>query len=126
MATDSLSLFPTPDTGPASRNSDPATSHQAALDAQGRTPSQRLRLLSAYFWAGPIGLTDEEAAEHTGIINNRRACWWRRCSELRAQGLIENNGNTRLGDAGSERVVCAITGKGYEEFNAASEKYSFS
>ena len=119
MATDKPTLFP-------ARVTDPITSVNGAIDLQLRSPSQRLRLLAAFFWAGPIGLTDEEAAEHTGLVNQRRACWWRRCGELRSQGLIEFTDGTRTGDAGSDRAISVITPKGVEEFHDASEKYTFS
>ena len=96
----------------AYRTTDPATSRNGAEAVKHRAPSQRDRLLRAFDLAGPIGLTDEEAAYVTRLSESRRACWWKRCSELRGLGFIAPTGEERQGDAGSARMVSAITDAG--------------
>lgn len=93
------------------RLNDPITSHMASYDVKHRAPTQRQRLLWA-FEKHPDGLTDEQAAIIAGL--SMRSCWWKRCSELRAEGLIEDTGLMRVGSAGSmqmvSRIVPQITG----------------
>ena len=79
-----------------------------------RAGSHRDRLLEVYA-EHPQGLTDEQAATYAGLTANPRSCWWKRCSELRQEGLIEilldgaGNPVQRVGSAGSLRVVCRLT-----------------
>jgi len=98
------------------RNNDHATSIQGAVQVGGRAATQRIRLLHAYGDAEPLGfpsafdgLTDEEAAQACGLLNS---CYWKRCGELRADGLIEFTGGTRPGAAGTARKVSRITERG--------------
>jgi hypothetical protein len=101
------------------RHTDPATSHDAARSVTVRAGSQKARLLSAYaaaFHALVIGhrtdmaLTDDEAAVMAGLT---RSCFWKRCGELREDGLIMDTGRTRLGPLhGEHRMACAITDAG--------------
>jgi hypothetical protein len=95
------------------RSSDPDTSRDAAQQVRYRAGSQVMRLLDAFARAGRMGLTDEQAADVTGLSANRAACWWRRCSDLRDAGYIVDTGERRMGMAGAPRMVCAITDTGY-------------
>lgn len=108
MNPDDVSLF---DDVPGARNTDPATSHAAAENVAFRSGSHRARLLDVYGdrdnWDG---LTDEEAAIRAGL--SPRSCWWKRCSELRALGMIAPTGETRESSAGEHGQVCAITADG--------------
>jgi hypothetical protein len=85
------------------RHSDPWTSHAAAISIRQTAKSQREAILAAYA-DYPNGLTDEEAASIAGA----KGCWWKRCSELRAEGLIVDTGYVRNGSAGRARIVCAV------------------
>ena len=98
---------------PAYRTTDPATSRAGAASVRVRAGSQKAQLLRAYAMAGPHGLTDEEAAYVTRLADHRSCCWWKRCSELRAAGLIADTGNQRRGQAGESRMVCVITTDGH-------------
>jgi hypothetical protein len=109
MTTHDLDLFTD---AAAARASDPVTSKAAANDVRIRARSQRGTLLRAFVMAGEHGLTDEEAAYVTRLVENRSACWWKRCSDLRELGLIAPTGDTRPGSAGSDRMVCVVTEDG--------------
>ena len=93
------------------RRSDPPTSKEAAAsrDNRMRWGSQRHRLLEAF--AERADMTDEEAGKATGLYA-LRACYWKRCGELRDLGLIEDTGLTRASDCGQEVIVSTITEKG--------------
>lgn len=93
-----------------SRATDPHTSHAAAEAIRVTARNQRGRLLRAY--AGrPLGLTDDEAQACAADVSEL-SCYWKRCSELRAAGLIVATGETRKGRAGVDRLVCALTSTG--------------
>jgi hypothetical protein len=100
-----------PDTGAMVRRSDPPTSRKAAPAAAERAPSHKIVLLRCYRSVGSGGLTDEEAGERSGLAAMRRCCYWKRCSELRADGLISAAGE-RLSSAGAAQMVCEITEAG--------------
>lgn len=89
---------------------DHGTSVQGADSVAYRAGSQKARLLAAYAEAGSRGLTDDEAAVACGL---ERSCFWKRCGELRQDGMIESTGLTRVGPMfGERRIVSVITGKG--------------
>lgn len=92
------------------RRDDRATSVGGAVAASYRAGTQKARLLDAYYWAGSAGLTDEEAAVSAGL--SLTTCYWKRCGELRAHGLVEETGLTREGSAGVARIVSVITDAG--------------
>jgi hypothetical protein len=108
----------------AARTSDPATS-QANRDAYMHKMSQRDLLLMTYynFWKLNVapyshGMTDEEVGSAT-ILNGesmyaQRACYWKRCSELRKNGFIRATGETRISSAGQMQQVCEITQEGID------------
>lgn len=87
-------------TQPSARATDPGTSHAAAASMRDTSKSHRAELLVAYRMH-PQGLTDEEACDWTGISGG-----WKRCSELRAAGLIVDTGKTRPGKSGRLQSVC--------------------
>lgn len=92
-----------------------------AQDVAKRAPTQRERLLMAYADQF-MGLTDEQAADAAGLL---RSCYWKRCGELRALGLItteEVDGKllTRRGSAGTERIICWITEEGESHLDGLS------
>lgn len=103
-----------------SRNADPETSKAAAKVAPVKKNTQRARLLSAfavgrmdYDAAGSPdhGLTDEQAMEAAYGVSPFSE-YAKRCSELRAAGLIEPTGETRAGGQGVPRIVSRITDAG--------------
>jgi len=95
---------------PLFRNADPITSVLGAGDVKPRRGSQQALLLAEY--AHRDGLTDEEAGLFSGLLSRPKCCYWKRCSELRAKGLIAVTGETRLSSAGSAMQVCSITEAG--------------
>lgn len=72
-------------------------------------PSQKYQLLRQFRRAGDVGLTDEQAAENAALT---RACYWKRCGELRKDGLIAFTGDKRVGGAFVPRAVSIITPEG--------------
>jgi hypothetical protein len=96
---------------PMFRSADPATSAMGAEDVKPRKRSQAMLLLAEYLHGG---LTDEEAGIATGLASKPKCCYWKRCSELRANGLIVPTGETRPSSAGSAMQVCEITEEGKE------------
>ena len=97
---------------PLFRNDDPETSKQGAKDVLPRRGSQQAQLLAVY--RNQPGLTDEQAGMLSGLASKPKCCYWKRCSELRANGLIEPTGETRLSSAGSAMQVCRLSPKGAE------------
>jgi hypothetical protein len=93
----------------ASRHTDPTTSHDAGADVAPRTGTQRWRLLKAIAAAGDAGLTNEEAAELTGIALRSSGP---RLAELKHGGWIAATGKTRLGSLNSEQDILVTTDKG--------------
>lgn len=101
-----------------SRRSDPDTSAAGGDSVAYRAGSQKARLLREY--AVSLDLTDEEAAGAAGL--SMRSCWWKRCSELRQDGMIEPvPGAKRLGTAGDYQMVCRITDAGRAAMGRANE-----
>jgi hypothetical protein len=102
-----------------SKRFDVATARAGADSVAYRAGSQKALLLAKYRAAASLpdnsGLTDEEAAKRAGLENT---CYWKRCGELREDGLIEwvldNTGEirTRLGWSGVDRGICRITEAG--------------
>lgn len=88
------------------RTGDHATSAEGATDVSGRAWSQRDRLLAAFATSPIHGLTDEEAGVKAGL---EHTCYWKRCGELRADGVIAATSETREGRAGVPRTISKIT-----------------
>lgn len=101
---------------PAARTADPPTSNDGIRDVLPRAGSQQHRLLVAYA-ARPLGLTNEEAAAAAGL-RVVGCCYWKRCAELFAAGLVEDTLQTRIAETGSEQRVLAITAKGQRALEA--------
>ena len=94
------------------RHPDYETSEKGADSVKYRAGSQKARLVGTYLIAGAQGLTDDEAAIFTENIDIR-SCWWKRCSELRTDGVTEFNGEKRRGPLfNEERMVSVLTDKG--------------
>jgi hypothetical protein len=94
---------------PLFRSADPITSVLGAGEVKPRRRSQAMLLLAEYLHGG---MTDEEAGMASGLALKPKCCYWKRCSELRAMGLIIPTGETRLSSAGSAMQVCEITEEG--------------
>jgi hypothetical protein len=94
---------------PLFRKEDPITSVLGAGEVKPRRRSQAMLLLAEYLHGG---MTDEEAGMASGLALKPKCCYWKRCSELRAMGLIIPTGETRLSSAGSAMQVCEITEEG--------------
>jgi hypothetical protein len=99
---------------PLFRSTDPVTSKQGAKDVLPRRDSQQGQLLRMYALYPINGLTDEQAGEFSGLARKPKCCYWKRCSELRQKGLIEDTGNVAMSSAGSPMMICRLTVKGAE------------
>ena len=94
---------------PLFRNTDPEGSVNGAKHVLPKRTSQAMRLLAVYA-ANPImGLTDEEASSQAGIVHG-----WKRCSDLRRLGLIEDAATMRQTSSGVMAMVCRVTAEGLE------------
>lgn len=93
------------------RRDDYQTSIEGARSVSYRADSQKARLLAVYGQYPGWGLSDEEAAEEADLLDS---CYWKRCGELRSDGMIEDTGIVRMGRAGVHRIVCRITPAGVE------------
>lgn len=108
------------------RPDDPDTSHEAARDNPEVHWSDRHRLLITLLYAGPEGLTDEEAAEQAHLLDH---CFWKRMGENRQprRGGIEfeivaggplaqfsPDGRKRKGRSGANRKVSVLTRRGFD------------
>ncbi len=97
------------DEPPASRNTDPETSHNAK---QFRLTEDRIDVLAVH--AGhPQGLTDYELA---GIMGRQQNSVGKRRTELRDHGYVEDSTLRRPAPSGSSCIVWRVTAKG-EELN---------
>ena len=95
---------------PLFRSTDPETSRQVSPM---RVGSHRAILLAIYADAN-LGLTDEEAAARATAQGHDIKGYWKRCSDLRAIGLIQDLGIRRAVSSGSQAIVCAITQPGLD------------
>ena len=102
--------LPEPDPKTMARHADPNTSHQAALTVSKRAPSQQVQLLQTF--DGGRELTDEESGDLSGLSKKPKCCYWKRLSELRQGGYIEDTGRTKASSVGEQQRVCRITCKG--------------
>lgn len=96
---------------PLFRASDPDTSRQAQKVI---IASHRATLL-AFYYQSSGGLTDEEVAEIAEQCGFTIRGYWKRCSDLRRLGLIEDTGDRRTLSSGRLGMVCAITQLGINE-----------
>lgn len=100
---------------PPARTHDPKTSKISGRIAATRGTSHRVLLLAEFAKAGITGLTSDEAGERSGL-RERRACYWKRISDLEAEGLLEPTGDLRPGFSGELQRVHRITQKGMDVF----------
>ena len=104
----------------AHRDHDPVTSVMAAASVQTRAGTHKYMLLVCYAKALDAGLTDEEAGIESGL-HEKRADYWRRCTDLRALGLIRPTGGWRLSRFHERRMVCVITEEGQKVLEGVQE-----
>lgn len=102
---------------PLFRSTDPDTSAAGAQDIRLRQGTQTYRLLEQYI-IHRQGLTDEEAGTYSGLAANGVG-YWKRCSDLRRLGFIEDCKVRRAGSSGSEMMVCVFTPAGFEAWQDA-------
>ena len=93
---------------PLFRATDPETSRQVNPIKVG---THRAILLEQYYYA-TLGLTDEEAGARAALSGHEIKGYWKRCSDLRTIGLIQDLGIRRALTSGSQGIVCGITQKG--------------
>jgi hypothetical protein len=93
---------------PLFRSSDPETSRQVSPM---RVGSHRAILIAIYADSN-LGLTDEEAASRASAQGHEIKGYWKRCSDLRTLGLIQDTGTRRAVSSGSQAIVCSITQDG--------------
>jgi hypothetical protein len=95
---------------PLFRATDPETSRQVSPI---RVGTHRAILLEQYFRA-TLGLTDEEAGARATAQGHTINGYWKRCSDLRTIGLIQDLGVRRAVSSGSQAIVCGITQAGLD------------
>ena len=95
---------------PLFRATDPETSRQISPI---RVGSHRALLLEQYATA-TLGLTDEEAGIRAALAGHEIKGYWKRCSDLRTMGLIQDLGIRRALTSGSQGIVCGITQTGLD------------
>ena len=95
---------------PLFRATDPETSRQVSPI---RVGSHRALLLEQYATA-TLGLTDEEAGARAALAGHDIKGYWKRCSDLRTIGLIQDLGIRRALLSGSQGIVCGITQSGLD------------
>jgi predicted transcriptional regulator len=95
------------------RNSDPQTSEDAFRVHEMKIGKTHLRLMRLVREARTS--TASELMDSCGMIYNTT---WRRLSELKKMGLIENSDNVRKNSRGFGEVVFAITPKGSQYLSA--------
>ena len=102
---------------PNVRTPDYATSIEGSVAVAKRAPTQKMKLLRAYAYAGERGFTDEQAAHYAGLLGS---CFWKRAGELRADGYIaQPEGDpVRRGTAGVSRIICVITQDGLDRLHS--------
>ena len=101
---------------PLFRSSDPETSRQVSPM---RVGSHRAILIAIYA-DSTLGLTDEEAASRALAKGHEIKGYWKRCSDLRTLGLIQDTGTRRAVSSGSQAIVCSITQDGLDAAKALS------
>lgn len=99
-----------PDPKTMARSDDPVTSKLAAMRVSKRSPSQQVLLLQMF--GDGRELTDEEAGDLSGLSKKPKCCYWKRLSELRQGGYIEDTGRTKASSVDEQQRVCRITAKG--------------
>lgn len=94
------------------RATDPVTSKESAKEVQVRAGSYRAQILAVYITAQGIALTDVQASRLAKMPD--RSCWWKRCSELRQGGYIEDTGEVfHDPETDKDVMLCRATEKGF-------------
>jgi hypothetical protein len=98
------------------RWSDPSTSRGAVTkNDRLRWKSQQAKILLSFYQGNHHrGFSDEEAGYVTGLLQVR-ACYRKRCGELREKGYLAEAGETRESSFGKHNIVSRITDKGIQE-----------
>lgn len=97
---------------PTARRTDPPTAHDAARFAAPRAGTNRYKALAALTDAGPVGLTDFELADRTGIAQTSIGV---RRGELTKVGMVVALGDTtRLAPSGTPAQVWVLAEYGPE------------
>jgi hypothetical protein len=97
------------------RTDDPPTSKQAAHSISVSVGAKKRILLELFYEAGEEGMADFEAAERAdGIANDESGGWWKRCSDLRRDGLIRPFGDVTKTNphTGMQVMISVITDDG--------------
>lgn len=94
------------------RTTDPDTSHEAAVKLTDKATMLRT-LLTKYHRFQFQGLTAEEASGLCGYTASEGA--WKRVSDLKRLGWVEDTGGTRRGVSGRSQAVLRITDAGREQ-----------
>lgn len=108
----------------AVRTTDPPTSRAAARRVP-RMGEKRAAMLEAFARLTVDGnppASDADAARAAGLFGSR-CCWWKRASELRADGLIEVVGTERDQETLADVQVCRITRAGRETLRAMGGRF---
>jgi hypothetical protein len=71
-------------------------------------------LLLEQYATATLGLTDEEAGARAALAGHEIKGYWKRCSDLRTMGLIQDLGIRRGVSSGSQAIVCVITQAGFD------------
>ena len=95
---------------PLFRSADPETSRQINPIKVG---THRAILLAIYADA-TMGLTAEEASSRALAQGHEIKGYWKRCSDLRSMGLIQDLGIRKALSTGAKGMVCAITQEGLD------------
>lgn len=98
-----------------SRADDHSSSRKGAASVRMRAGSQKARLLVAFykFHFRLKPLADVDAAVTAGLFHQPQTCWWKRCGELRAAGLIAFTGEEVTSPTTGEMVKASrLTGAG--------------
>lgn len=108
----------------AARTTDPPTSKAAATRVP-RMGEKRAAMLEAFAKLTADGnppASDAEAARTAGLFGTR-CCWWKRASELRADGLIEVVGIEKDRETLADVQVCRITRAGRETLRTMGGRF---
>lgn len=104
MQSENLTMFDPEYRNGRHRTPDWTTSVAGARSVAYRAGSQKAKLLDAYKAAYPGGLTDDEACIAAGLPLT--SCYWKRCGELREDGMVISGYARPSRHSGEERIEC--------------------
>lgn len=96
------------------RNSDPETSKEAFQAVEAKIGTLHVRILQALQRAGSS--TASEMMEHCDLLYNTA---WRRLSELKHMGMVQNTEGRRRNPRNRNEVVVTMTAAGHEYLKTA-------